>query len=143
MGMNVGSDDGDGDGLMVEMNTTPLIDVMLVLLIMLIITIPLQTHAVKLDMPQATEELPPPDPTIIRLDVNADGLPVWNGDVVDDPLVLENLLAAAATAIPPPEIHLRPDPQARYDTVAKILSSAQRLHVTRIGFVGNERYLQP
>jgi len=141
MGMNVGND--DSDGLMVEMNTTPLIDVMLVLLIMLIITIPLQTHAVKLDMPQATEELPPSDPTIVRLDVNAEGQPVWNGEIVDDPVALENLLAAAAIAVPPPEIHLRPDPQARYDTVAKILSAAQRLQVTRIGFVGNERYMQP
>lgn len=141
MGMNVGND--DSDDLMVEMNTTPLIDVMLVLLIMLIITIPLQTHAVKLDMPQATEELPPPDPTIVRLDVNAEGQPVWNGEIVDDPVALENLLAAAAIAVPPPEIHLRPDPQARYDTVAKILSAAQRLQVTRIGFVGNERYMQP
>jgi biopolymer transport protein ExbD len=141
MGMNVGND--DSDDLMVEMNTTPLVDVMLVLLIMLIITIPLQTHAVKLDMPQATEELPPSDPTIVRLDVNAEGQPVWNGEIVDDPVALENLLAAAAIAVPPPEIHLRPDPQARYDTVAKILSAAQRLQVTRIGFVGNERYMQP
>ena len=141
MGMNVGND--EGDGLMVEMNTTPLIDVMLVLLIMLIITIPLQTHAVKLDMPQATEELPPPDPAIIRLDVNAKGDPVWNGEIIDDPQVLENRLAAAAIASPPPEIHLRPDPEARYDAVAQILSAAQRLHVTRIGFVGNEQYMQP
>lgn len=141
MGINVGND--EDDGLMVEMNTTPLIDVMLVLLIMLIITIPLQTHAVKLDMPQATEELPPADPLIIRLDVSADGKPIWNGEVIEDPLALEALLAAAAVAVPMPEIHLRPDPEVRYDEVAQILSAAQRLNVTRIGFVGNERYLQP
>lgn len=141
MGMSVGND--DDDGLMVEMNTTPLIDVMLVLLIMLIITIPLQTDAVKLDMPQATQEMPPLEPRIVRLDVNAAGQPVWNGEVVDDPLLLEERLAAAAAATPPPEIHLRPDPEARYDTVAKILSAAQRLQVTQIGFVGNERYMEP
>lgn len=141
MAMNVGSG-GDDDEPMMEINTTPLIDVMLVLLVMLIITIPLQTHAIKLDMPQAIAfETPPEEPSIVQLQVDAEGMVLWNGETLPDLTALEDRFAAAAIADPQPEIHLRPDRTVEYDYVAKVLSAAQRLNVTRIGFVGNEQYI--
>ncbi|MDP1627607.1 biopolymer transporter ExbD [Parvibaculum sp.] len=141
MAMNVGSE-GSEDDPMMEINTTPLIDVMLVLLVMLIITIPLQTHAIKLDMPQAvTLEAPPQEPSVVQLTVDADGVAYWNGESLSDISALEEKFFAAATAVPEPEIHLRPDRTVEYDHVAKVLAAAQRLGVTKIGFVGNEQYI--
>src|SRR5262245_41290265 len=102
-----------------EMNTTPLIDVMLVLLIMFIITIPIMTHAVKLDMPQPThvpQAAPPPE--IVELEVDFDGTVVWNGAVVRDERVLQSYLRTASAKDPQPEIHLRPDARAKYGAVA-------------------------
>jgi biopolymer transport protein ExbD len=140
MAMNLGKPDGD-DAVMVDINTTPLIDVMLVLLIMLIITIPVQTHAVKLDMPR---DNPPPvsvQPDIVDLDIDFDGTISWNGVVVADRATLENYLRAAAQKAPQPEIHLTPNRLVKYSYVAMVLAEAQRLGVAKIGIVGNEQYM--
>jgi biopolymer transport protein ExbD len=141
MAMNVGSPDGDGDGVMVEMNTTPLIDVMLVLIIMLIITIPLQTHAVKMNMPVGPSSAPPKPPEIVRIDVDFDGTIGWNGEIVPDRAALENRLSQVAALPDQPEVHLRPNKLVSYKVVAMVMASAQRLGVTKIGLVGNEQFL--
>ena len=140
MGMNVGNSSGD-DEVMVEMNTTPLIDVLLVLIVMLIITIPIQTHAVKLDMPSPNANPPTVEPEVIKVDVDFDGTVIWNGNVVSDAETLRGYLSAAARQDPQPEMHLRPNKLAKYDVVAKILSTAQRLGVKNMGIVGNEQFL--
>jgi biopolymer transport protein ExbD len=141
MAMNVG---GGGEGTpMMEINTTPLIDVMLVLLIMFIITLPVMTHAVKLDMPrQNTQSQPPPDPIEpIRLDIDWDGSVIWNGTLVQLD-TLETYFKVESAKNPQPELHVRPDRRANYDTVAKVLALAQRNGMQRIGFVGNEQFLE-
>ncbi len=140
MAMNVGS--ASEDGVMVDINTTPLIDVMLVLLIMLIITIPIQTHAVKMNMPVGPSAPPPKPPEIIRIDVDFDGTIGWNGEVVKDRSTLEAKLAAVAAIPDQPEVHLRPNKLVTYKHVAAVMASAQRLGVTKIGLVGNEQFLQ-
>jgi biopolymer transport protein ExbD len=141
MGMNVGNSSDDGD-VMVDINTTPLIDVMLVLLIMFIITIPIQTHAVKMNMPVPNNAAPPPKPPeIIRIDVDFDGTIGWNGEIVPDRADLESRLAAVAALPDQPEVHLRPNKLVTYKYVAMIMASAQRLGVTKIGIVGNEQFL--
>ena len=124
-----------------EMNTTPLIDVMLVLLIMLIITIPIQTHAVKMNMPIGQSAQPPKPPEIVRIDVDFDGTIGWNGVVLADRHELESRLAEVAAQADQPEVHLRPNKLVTYKVVAMILASAQRLGVTKIGIVGNEQFL--
>ena len=141
MGMSVGSQDDDDGGAMVEMNTTPLIDVLLVLIVMLIITIPIQTHAVKLDMPRPNPNQPLVEPEVIKLDVDFDGTVVWNGNVVASGDQLVSYLRSAAAKDPQPELHLRPNKLTKYDVVAKILATAQRVGVTNIGIVGNEQFL--
>ncbi len=140
MGMNVGSGGGDDD-VMVDINTTPLIDVMLVLLIMFIITIPIQTHAVKMNMPIGPASQPPVPPEIIRIDVDFDGTIGWNGEIVADRAELESRLAAVAAMADQSEVHLRPNKLVTYRHVAMIMASAQRLGVTKIGLVGNEQFL--
>ena len=141
MGMNVGSSGGEEDGVMVEMNTTPLIDVMLVLIIMLIITIPLQTHAVKMNMPVGPSSAPPKPPEIVRIDVDFDGTIGWNGEIVPDRATLENKLSMVAAQPDQPEVHLRPNKLVSYKVVAMVMASAQRLGVTKIGLVGNEQFM--
>lgn len=143
MSMSVGSASGS-DEVMVEMNTTPLIDVMLVLLVMLIVTIPIQTHAVKLDLPQANNQTPPSDvkPTVIDLEIDFDGTPIWNGSPVSSRAQLDKYLEDSANQVPQPELHLRPNRLAKYDVVARTLADAQRLGVTKIGFVGTEQYVE-
>ncbi|EGJ11615.1 biopolymertransporter ExbD/TolR [Rubrivivax benzoatilyticus JA2 = ATCC BAA-35] len=127
---------------MVDINTTPLIDVMLVLLIMFIITIPIQTHAVKMNMPTPNNAAPPPQPPeIIRIDVDFDGTIGWNGEIVPDRAALEAKLASVAAAADQPEVHLRPNKLVTYKVVAMIMASAQRLGVTKIGIVGNEQFM--
>ena len=143
MGMNVGNAEGDGD-VMVDINTTPLIDVMLVLLIMFIITIPIQTHAVKMNMPVPNNAAPPPKPPeIIRIDLDFDGTIGWNGEVLQpgDRAGVESRLAAIAAQPDQPEVHLRPNKLVEYKHVAMIMATAQRLGVTKIGIVGNEQFL--
>jgi len=141
--MSVGNEGGSNE-VMVDMNTTPLIDVMLVLLVMLIITIPIQTHAVKLDLP-APNAAPPPQtvqPVVVDLEIDFDGTPIWNGTPVPNRAQLDKFFQDTATQIPQPEVHLRPNRLAKYEAVARTLADAQRLGVTKIGFVGNDQYVQ-
>ena len=147
MGMNVGNSSGDEE-VMVDINTTPLIDVMLVLLIMFIITIPIQTHAVKMNMPVPTNAAPPPKPPIIVvINVDFDGTITWvTGDSSEvfqpgDRNSIEQRLAAVAAAADQPEVHLRPNKLVEYRYVAMVMATAQRLGVTKIGIVGNEQFL--
>jgi biopolymer transport protein ExbD len=140
MSMNLGSGSGDDEPL-TEMNMTPLIDVMLVLLIMFIITIPIQTHAVKMNMPVGPSAPPPAPPEIVRIDVDFDGTIGWNGTILADRQELEAKLATVAAMADQPEVHLRPNKLVTYKVVAMILASAQRLGVTKIGIVGNEQFL--
>ena len=139
MAMNLGAQ--RDEERMIEMNMTPLIDVMLVLLIMFIITIPIQTHAVKMNMPVAPNAPPPQPPQIVRIDVDFDGTIGWNGVIVADRGELEARLATLAAMGEQPEVHLRPNKLVTYKVVAMILASAQRLGVTKIGIVGNEQFL--
>lgn len=133
MAMSVG---GGGGGEMCDINTTPLIDVMLVLLIMLIITIPVMTHAVKLDMPRPNDAPPPPvKPEVIEIGIDFDGTVVWNGTTVSSVDVLDGYFSQEAQKDPQPELHMRPDKRARYDVVARVLASAQRHRMKKIGFV--------
>lgn len=137
MAMNVGSG-GEGE-VMVEMNTTPLIDVMLVLLTLLIITLPIQTHAVKLDMPRPNQPPPPTDPVVVQLAIDFDGTISWNGTAVNRD-TMDSYFKDAATKDPQPEIHVSPDRLVSYDHVAEVLADAQRLGVTHIGFTGIDQY---
>jgi biopolymer transport protein ExbD len=140
MAMNLGSGSGENE-VMVEMNTTPLIDVMLVLLVMLIITLPIQTHAVKLDMPPPNQPPPKVPPTVVALGIDFDGTITWNGTAVNMQTLDAYLIQEAAKGDDQDEIHLNPNRLAKYDTVAKVLADAQRLGATKIGFVGNEQYM--
>jgi biopolymer transport protein ExbD len=130
-----------GGGEMCDINTTPLIDVMLVLLIVLIFSIPIMTHAVKLDMPQANN--PPPQdqrPEVIDLEIDFDGTVVWNGTVVPNVATLESYFRTEARKDPQPEMHLRPDRRAKYDNVARVLAAAQRNRMKKIGFVNTSEF---
>jgi biopolymer transport protein ExbD len=140
--MNVGSGSDDG-AVLCDINTTPLIDVMLVLLVMLIITLPIMTHAVKLDMPQATNQ-PPPEvrPEVIDIEIDFDGTVIWNGTPVADVKALEGYFRQEAAKDPQPELHLRPDRRARYDIVAKVLAAAQRNRMKKIGFVNTTEFVE-
>jgi len=132
-------DDGD---VMVEINTTPLIDVMLVLLIMLIITIPVQTHAVRMDMPRDTAPPASVLPEVVNLVIDFDGTMTWNGAEVPDRSALEARLKAAAAEQPQPELHIAPNSLAPYAAVAEVLAEAQRLGVVKLGLVGAERFIE-
>jgi biopolymer transport protein ExbD len=126
---------------MMEINTTPLIDVMLVLLIMIIMTIPIQSHAVKLDLPQDQQNQPPPpiDPVKNKIVITPQGVVLWNGNPVNL-TTLRQYLDLTTTMNPVPELHLQPDPQARYELVDEVLAVTKRAQVTAMGFVGNEAY---
>ena len=139
MAMNVGSGGGEAD-VMIDINTTPLIDVMLVLLVMLIITIPIQTHAVKLNMPIGNPPPPPEPPQVVKLDVDFDGTVYWNGEQVEM-ASLDDRFRAAATQPVQPEFHLRPNKLVTYKYVAHVMAAAQRDGVTKIGLVGAEQFL--
>ena len=142
MGMQMGSGGGSADPeVMIEMNMTPLIDVMLVLIIMLIITIPIQNHAINLNMPTGN---PPPkttEPVVVNIDVDFDGTVAWNGVTVTS-AELDSKLQAVAAAPDQPEVHLRPVAVVPYKSVAAVMAAAQRLGVTKIGMVGNEQFLK-
>ena len=136
----LGGADGDSE-VMVDINTTPLVDVLLVLLVMLIITIPIQLHSVNLEMPG--KQAPPPlvEPQVVQLDVTPAGAFLWNGEALADRAELEGRLReAAATQPEQPEIHLRPHRAAKYEQVAAALASAQRLGLTKLGLVGSEQF---
>ena len=136
MAMSTGTADGE---VMVEMNTTPLIDVMLVLLVLLIVTLPIQTHAVKLDMPAPNSTPPTVEPETVELGVDFDGTVTWNGTVVDRG-TMDSYFEDAARKNPQPEIHVNANRLAKYDAVAKVLADAQRLGATHIGFSGIDQY---
>lgn len=127
---------GGKDQSMCDINTTPLIDVMLVLLVMLILTLPIQNHAVKLDMPQPNNQPPPPvEPRVIDIEIDYDGLIIWNGTPVASIGTIDTYFRQEAQLEPQAEIHLRPDRRAKYDQVANVLASAQRHRMIKIGFV--------
>jgi biopolymer transport protein ExbD len=128
--------------VMVDMNTTPLIDVMLVLLIMMIITIPIQLHAVNLNLPIGT---PPPlqaPPEIVKIDIDDHSVVYWQGTAVSGHDGLETLMRTASSQAVQPEIHLRPDRHAKYEIVAGVMASAQRIGLTKIGVVGSEQFVE-
>jgi biopolymer transport protein ExbD len=141
MSMQVGASGGE-DEPMIEVNMTPMIDIMLVLLILFIITIPIQTHAVKLNMPTPSNVQPTKEPDIKRIDVDFDGTIGLNGVLMskaelDAQLALWGQLAVADQ----PEVHLRPNKLVTYKHVAAIMASAQRQGVSKIGMVGNEQFM--
>ena len=141
MSIQIGGAEEREAEVMVEMNTTPLIDVMLVLLVMLIITIPIQLHSVNLELPSATAPPPEREPQVVRIEVTGAGQLVWNGELLADRGALETRLQAAAALPEQPEIHLRPDRRAKYDNVAAVLAAAQRLGLNKVGLVGSEQFL--
>ena len=134
MAMNVGTSSGEEQDVM--------IDVMLVLLIMLIITIPIQLHAVNMDMPIGT---PPPQlvkPEVVKIDIDPTSTVYWNGIAITERGELEAKIKAAAAQPVQPEVHLRPNKLAKYDIVAGVMASAQRLGLTKIGIIGSEQFLE-
>jgi biopolymer transport protein ExbD len=145
MAMNVGSGSSitsrDPD-VMIDINTTPLIDVMLVLLVMLIITLPIQLHSVNLNMP--TGNPPPPKvlPEVVKIDIDPSDTVYWNGVAVSDRATLEEKMRSAAGQQTQPEVHLRPDKGSHYSVAAGVMASAQRLGLTKIGIVGSEQFIE-
>ena len=141
MAMSGGKDDGSP---MMEMNTTPLIDVMLVLLIMFIITIPVATHSVDIDLPVPNNTPPPPDmidPIKNKIVLTPDNVILWNGTPINDGELVRNLEATKAIN-PEPELQFEPDQQASYDLSIRVLNVIKGSGVTKFGFVGNEKYRQ-
>ncbi len=142
MAMNVGTGDSAELDVMIDINTTPLIDVMLVLLIMLIITIPIQLHSVNLNMPIGN---PPPaiePPQVVKLDIDDAGQVYWNAELVPDRQALEDHIRRAIAQPTQPEVHLRPDKAAKYEVVAMVMASAQKLGMKKIGIVGSEQFIE-
>ena len=141
MAMQTTSDNTSGEPMM-DINMTPLIDVMLVLLIMFIITIPIQTHAVKLDLPVDQPNSPPPpiDPVKNKVVITAAGEILWNGTPVS-PEQLRQYLELSQQIQPIPELHLQPEPEAKYVLVDEVLAITKRARVEKMGFVGNEAYM--
>ncbi|WP_295521515.1 biopolymer transporter ExbD [Limnohabitans sp. Rim8] len=140
MAMNLGSGNSDEPEVMMDINTTPLIDVMLVLIIMLIITIPAQLHSVNLDMPVVSSTPPKTDPVVVKIDIEADATLRWNGQILADRQALETKLAEAAALQPQPELHIRSHAKAKYETTAAVLAGAQRAGLSKLGIVGTERF---
>jgi biopolymer transport protein ExbD len=139
MAMSIG---GGVDEPMMDINMTPLIDILLVLLIMFIITIPVMTHAVKLDMPQGQPpQAEPVQPTIINLEILFDGTITWNGTEIPSVEALEGYFRREAAMDPQPELHIRPNKRANYDVVARVLAAAQRNQLKKIGLVGAEEFM--
>jgi biopolymer transport protein ExbD len=142
MSMNMGKSGGSGEpDVILDVNTTPLIDVMLVLLVMLIITIPIQLHSVNLNMPTGNPPPPLVKPEVVKLDVDPTGQVFWNAELMVDRTMLEERLRYAASQAVQPELHLRPDKAAKYEIVAGVMASAQRLGLTKIGIVGSEQFI--
>ncbi|HMN77720.1 MAG TPA: biopolymer transporter ExbD [Burkholderiaceae bacterium] len=139
MSMNIGTHE---DEVMIDINTTPLIDVMLVLIIMLIITIPVQLHSVNLNMPAGNPPPPTKPPVVVTIDVDFDGTLLWNGETLPNEQALDARLAQAAAEPDQPEVHLRPNKLVAYKNVAAVMASAQRLGITKLGIIGNEQFIK-
>ena len=122
------------DDVMNEINMTPLVDVMLVLLIIFIITVPVMKHAVNIDLPRATNIVQDTKPETIRLSVNADGAYFWNEQKIED-TALPALLKAGAAKSPQPDLHIRGDKAVRYERVAEAMAAAQQAGIKKIGFI--------
>jgi len=140
MGMNLGNSSGDAD-VMVDMNTTPLIDVMLVLLVMLIITIPIQLHSVNMNMPPPSPNKPLVEPEIVKIDIDENSVVYWNGTAMPNRAELEAKMTAAAAQQTQPEIHLRPNKLAKYEIVAYVMAASQRAGLVKMGILGHEQFL--
>lgn len=143
MAIEFDEEEGDEAHAAPSMNTTPLIDVLLVLLVMLIITIPIQLHSVRMDLPGGVPPPDAPDPVVVRLEVSSSNQLQWNGEPVSDRAALEARLQAAAQEPVQPEIHVHADPKTKYDAVAAVLTAAQRQGLLKIGVVGLEAYAKP
>jgi biopolymer transport protein ExbD len=142
MGMNLGSGSGSGEPeVMMDINTTPLIDVMLVLLIMLIITIPAQLHTVNMDMPVSKPAAKKVDPVVVKIEVDANSVINWNGKPVATRAELDLKLQEAYQMQPQPELHIRSHAKAKYEAVAAVLANAQRIGLTKLGIVGSEQFV--
>jgi biopolymer transport protein ExbD len=141
--MNVGPGKSSGEmDVMMDINTTPLIDVMLVLLVMLIITIPIQLHSVNLNMPIGNPPPPTTLPEIVKIDIDPQGTVYWNGEPMPDRATLEDRLRVASAQPVQPELHVRPDKAVKYKVVAAVMASSQRIGLTKIGIVGAEQFVE-
>ncbi|WP_414442602.1 ExbD/TolR family protein [Burkholderia sp. 22PA0106] len=134
MAMNTSFGDDDDDGLMNEINMTPLVDVMLVLLIIFLVTLPAIHHAVKIDLPHASSQKIEEKPKTIDLAIQADGTVTWNDEPVST-TELDAKIAEAAKVDPQPELHIRADHKIAYENVAQVMSAAQAGGLTKLGFV--------
>jgi biopolymer transport protein ExbD len=140
--MNIGSAISGEPEVMIDINTTPLIDVMLVLLIMFIITIPIQLHAVNLNLPTATPPTVTTEPVVVTIDIDFDGTILWNGDALPSREALQARLREAAARPDQPEVHVRPNKLVEYKYVAEVLAESQRLGMVKLGIVGNEQFVK-
>lgn len=129
------------EGVKSEPNVTPMIDVMLVLLIMLIITIPIQLHSVNMNMPVGNPPPPLVQPEVVRITIDATGTVAWNGEALADAQALNARLSAAAAQAVVPELHIRPDKKVPYRVVASVMAAVQRLGLTKVGLVGGEQFI--
>ena len=142
MAMNIGkSGANDEPQVMMDINTTPLIDVMLVLLVMLIITIPIQLHAVNLEMPVGTPPTNLVKPEKIQIDIDEKSIVYWQGLPVTQQELDNNMKTAAAQQVQP-EVHVRPNKASQYAVFANVLSSSKRLGLTKIAVIGSEQFVQ-
>jgi biopolymer transport protein ExbD len=141
MGMNIGSNPMSEPEVMMDINTTPLIDVMLVLLIMLIITIPMQLHSVNLDMPTGKPPTKTVEPEVIKIEIEPNGVVLWNQQALTDRASLEARLMQAKAQAVQPELHIKAHAKAKYEAVAGVLASAQRIGLTKLGIVGSEQFV--
>ena len=140
MAMNMPSSGGSDEPIM-DINTTPLIDVMLVLLVMLIITIPIQLHTVNLNMPVGA---PPPSdvkPEVVKIDIDESSRVYWQGVVLASRAELEDKMRAAADQAVQPEIHVRPNKLAKYNAFAEVMVSANKISLAKLGVIGSEQFI--
>jgi biopolymer transport protein ExbD len=141
MSMNVGSGSSAEPEVMMEINTTPLIDVMLVLLVMLIITIPVQLHAVNLDMPVGAPPTNNIKPEKVQIDIDENSVVYWQGVAIALP-ELEKNMATISTMIPQPEVHVRPNKSSQYSVFANVLSTSKRRGLNKMAVIGSEQFVQ-
>ena len=135
MSMSIGSPDGDEDEVMAAINTTPLVDVMLVLLIIFLITIPVVTHTVPVKLPSETNQPYKTKPENINIAVNKDGDMFWNEKFVPDTTELLERLKKVSVVVPQPEVHIRGDQDTRYEFIGKVILTAQRAGIAKVGFI--------